>query len=157
MKLFALIVFVIVLNLPGNNCQRARIATIGYNDLSAEYQDKNKMAPESENSIANQRYHKQNYEADSNLRISISKSIFKKYEPIFIQINYKNISNSNDSIYGLFDSYTHEMETVISDQGNILIPRINTPEISLIYDKPKFILKPNEELILSRSLGYFGN
>ncbi len=147
MKRVTLITLVLILFTYSTQSQWIGNSTIGINDLQNRTWHSINARVDFTNFM---------HEGDSNYTISIQKNIFKKYEPIYVQLNYTNTSNNVDSIFTLFDSYSDETEIYITDEKNNIYKKLSLPEIHFIYDKPKYILQSGESLTVSRSINDYG-
>jgi len=97
--------------------------------------------------------HKDN---DKNISINLSKTSFKKYEPILALIDYTNISKENDTISHLFTDASEELKFHIVDQnGKIYNERKSFMHI-LFGREPRYIIKPNEHIRISMPINNYG-
>lgn len=90
------------------------------------------------------------------LKMELSKSTFKQYEPIIALFTYRNDTDQPDTIYSLFSSYVDKIKYIIEDEkGNVFSENTN-PIALTIFSVPEYVVSGHDSLKISLPINNYG-
>ncbi len=92
---------------------------------------------------------------ESDLKITLEKKKFKKYEPILVMFEYVNKNSDIDTVRLDFtDEYDETSFIIETDNNKIYNTRNRTPLSTTYFNGPRYFLPPNDTFIASMTLNY---